>query len=70
MAPDRAYMDLSPAERLVSYLQCQGVTFLHLPGDVLRVTVLLGCPIPMPQVLEALAAHNQEILALIPEGTT
>lgn len=70
MIADRAYMQLSPAERLVSYLFSRGVNVIHERGHTLMVIAPVGEWIDMAAVLEALAAHNQEILALIPEVRT
>lgn len=64
---DCAYWTLSPAQRIVAYLLAKGATIAHQPGGVLHVEPPPDKMMNMVAVLEALAAHNQEILALIPE---
>ena len=67
MITDRAWAGLSDAEQLVMHLLSQGVTFVHLPGGVLRVTMPITDSLEIASAVEDVAALNTEILAMITE---
>ena len=63
--PDRAYMALSPAERLVTYLKASGIVLVRDVRGTLCILPPLDTSIDMEMVMQALAAYGPELATLM-----